>query len=165
MSSDRKQIIGGLIFLAISLFYGWNARKISLFFLREGQVFTARTIPYALSLLGIGFSFLYLMFPVIRLLRGRHNTNAKESQQSGISNPDKKTVLILLALMLVYVALFPLLGFIVSTIIFLASGFYVLGVRSIKALVIVPLGFVLVFWLLVGVLLNIHLLSGRIWGW
>lgn len=164
MSSAQKQLVGGIIFLAFSVFYGWEAGNISLFFTREGQVFTARTVPYALSLLGIAFSLYMVVVAAVRLIR--QNAAAAQEQTSTDSPPRTlhwRPVVLLIALMGVYAALFSVLGFIVATTGFLIGTFAVLGARGWKSLLVVPIGTVLVFWLLVGVVMNIHLVQGTIW--
>lgn len=168
MKTISKQIAGGLIFLAISLFYGIKARGIELFFYKEGQIFTARTIPYALSILGIIFSVLYLIFPIVRLLRLQKKSvpgpsNSDDTEGNDAASHDWKTVVMLLILMIFYVAMFSLLGFIIATIAFLMGGFFIMGIRSWKGLLIVPTAIVVIFWLLIEVLLNIHLMSGSLW--
>lgn len=166
MKTISKQIAGGLIFLAISLFYGIKARGIELFFYKEGQIFTARTIPYALSILGIIFSVLYLIFPIARLLRLQMKSvpgHSGDTEGRDAASHDWKTVVMLLILMIFYVAMFSLLGFIIATIAFLMGGFFIMGIRSWKGLLIVPTAIVVIFWLLVEVLLNIHLMSGSLW--
>lgn len=165
-SSAKKQITGGIIFLVISILYGWEAGRISLFYTREGQIFTAQTVPYTLSLLGIVFSVLYILIPVAKMML--ESRQKKPDKMQSFSSAEKGSshwlpVILLLLLMTVYVALFSFLGFILSTIGFLAGGFYILGIRSWKHLVLVSVGVVIIFWLLVGVLLDIYLIEGTIW--
>lgn len=158
MSAAHKRLTGGLVFLALSGFYGWEAGNIALFFTREGQVFTARTVPYALSLLGIAFS-LSLVIPAALTLIGKPAGAA----QGAVRRLDWRPVILLVVLMSAYVALFSLLGFLVATTGFLIGAFAVLGGRGPRSLLVIPIGTVAVFWLLVSVVMNIHLAEGTIW--
>ena len=155
MSAAHKRLTGGLVFLALSGFYGWEAGNIALFFTREGQVFTARTVPYALSLLGIAFS-LFLVIPAALTLIGK-------PAQGAVRRLDWRSVILLVVLMSAYVALFSLLGFLVATTGFLTGAFAVLGGRGPRSLLVIPIGTVAVFGLLVSVVMNIHLAEGTIW--
>ena len=161
MSAAHKRLTGGLVFLALSGFYGWEAGNIALFFTREGQVFTARTVPYALSLLGIAFS-LFLVIPAALTLIGKPAADA-EAAQGAARRLDWRPVVLLVVLMSAYVALFSLLGFLVATTGFLIGAFAVLGGRGPRSLLVIPIGTVAVFWLLVSVVMNIHLAEGTIW--
>lgn len=161
MSAAHKRLTGGLVFLALSGFYGWEAGNIALFFTREGQVFTARTVPYALSLLGIAFS-LFLVIPAALTLIGKHAADAGAAQ-GAVRRLDWRSVILLVVLMSAYVALFSLLGFLVATTGFLTGAFAVLGGRGPRSLLVIPIGTVAVFWLLVSVVMNIHLAEGTIW--
>ena len=169
MSPARKQLTGGLMFLALSLFYGWEAGNISLFFTRQGQAFNARTVPYALSFLGSVFSLFLTITAIVRLIRTPDP--AAEEQGSGGAGPtgglarklNWRPVILLIVLMSAYVALFSLLGFIAATTGFLIGAFAVLGSRGWRSLLLVPVGTVALFWLLVSVGMNIHLAEGTIW--
>ena len=162
MSAAHKRLTGGLVFLALSGFYGWEAGNIALFFTREGQVFTARTVPYALSLLGIAFS-LFLVIPAALTLIGKPATAAEGAARGAVRRLDWRPVILLVVLMSAYVALFSLLGFLVATTGFLMGAFAVLGGRGPRSLLVIPIGTVAVFWLLVSVVMNIHLAEGTIW--
>ena len=161
MSAAHKRLTGGLVFLALSGFYGWEAGNIALFFTREGQVFTARTVPYALSLLGIAFS-LFLVIPAALTLIRKPAADAGAAQ-GAVRRLGWRPVILLVVLMSAYVALFSLLGFLVATTGFLIGAFAVLGGRGPRSLLVIPIGTVAVFWLLVSVVMNIHLAEGTIW--
>ena len=174
MSSACKQLTGGLVFLAISLFYGWEAGNISLFFTREGQIFNARTVPYALSLIGIVFSLFLTISGVAGLVRrpqgsegadmgGGEGDGGESGRRAGAAGLNWRPVVLLTVLMAAYAALFSFLGFTVATAGFLIGAFAVLGARGWRSLLAVPVGTVMVFWLLVAVVMNIHLAEGTLW--
>ena len=165
MSSAWKQLTGGLVFLAISLFYGWEAGNISLFFTREGQIFNARTVPYALSLIGIVFSLFLTISGVAGLVRRPQGSEGggESGRRAGAAGLNWRPVVLLTVLMASYAGLFSFLGFTVATAGFLIGAFAVLGARGWRSLLAVPVGTVIVFWLLVAVVMNIHLAEGTLW--
>ena len=63
---------------------------------------------------------------------------------------------------LVYVYLATLFGYIISTIVFMILGFYLLGVRSLFPLILIPPAITLASYYLFGTLLNIFLPSGSL---
>jgi len=56
-----KERIGALFFLALSIIYGYYGSEIRLYPGDELEPMTARTMPYFLSLMGIGFSLVLLI--------------------------------------------------------------------------------------------------------
>lgn len=168
MLPSHKQLIGGLIFLALSIFYGLEAGRIFFFFTKEGQVFTARTVPYTLSLLGIVFSSALIIPPLVRLVRQRRLSRGsshgdREAVRPGAYKPNWLPVLLLIILMAAYAALFSLLGFIAATTGFLIGAFAVLGARGWRSVLLIPVCITAAFRLLIGGLLSIHLAEGTIW--
>ena len=69
---------------------------------------------------------------------------------------------IMLAAFLVYVYLVTLLGYVASTIAFLALSFYMLGVKKIWLLLILPLGITAATYYLFETLLDVYLPSGNL---
>ena len=63
---------------------------------------------------------------------------------------------------LVYVYLATLFGYVISTIAFMVLGFYLLGVRSIWPLILIPPAITLASYYLFGTLLNVFLPSGSL---
>ena len=54
------------------------------------------------------------------------------------------------------------LGFVVSSTLFLMGGYWLLGERRIKTLLLASIPFVLVFWFVLVKLLDIYLAPGRL---
>lgn len=160
MRKSRKQLVGGLVFLALSIFYGWEAGNISLFFTKEGQVFTARSVPYSLSLLGIIFSLALIIPALMHLPRSSKQQDSVEFALPGLN---WLPVLLLIVLMALYAALFSLLGFTVATVGFLIGAFAVLGARGWRSMLLIPICTAAGFRLLIGGLLKIHIAEGTIW--
>jgi hypothetical protein len=69
---------------------------------------------------------------------------------------------IMLAAFLVYVYLVTLFGYVASTIAFLALSFYMLGVKKIWLLLILPLGITAATYYLFETLLDVYLPSGSL---
>jgi hypothetical protein len=63
---------------------------------------------------------------------------------------------------LVYVYLATLFGYVISTIAFMVLGFYLLGVRSLWPLILIPPAITLASYYLFGTLLNVFLPSGSL---
>ena len=125
LTADR---ISALVFLAVSIAYGIGAGSIELYPGSETEPFTARTFPLILAWAGGLLSFLLLIQPV------------------GAGDPslfrrdfDWTRVALLCALMLAYGATIKSVGFLVSTTIFLALGFLILGERRWLLIVVVSI--------------------------
>ena len=71
----------------------------------------------------------------------------------------------LLALTSLYALALNGLGFVLASILFLATGYWLLGVRSVKLLAVASIPFVLVFWLVLTQLLDIYLAPGQWLAW
>jgi putative tricarboxylic transport membrane protein len=147
-----RERIGALFFLALSVAYGYYATEIKLFPGDEYEPMTARTLPYVLSALGIGLS-------LILLFTGR------QGQLGGqLLRLNWKPVVILLGLTLLYGFSLDWFGFLISTTLFLIAGFYTLGEKRIKILLLVAVPFVFLFWFGLTQMLDIYLAPGRIFG-
>ena len=69
---------------------------------------------------------------------------------------------VMLGAFLFYVYLATLFGYVISTIAFMVLGFYLLGVRSLWALILIPPAITLASYYLFGTLLNVFLPSGSL---
>lgn len=69
---------------------------------------------------------------------------------------------IMLGAFLVYVYLATLFGYVISTMAFMVLGFYLLGVRSLWPLILIPPAITLASYYLFGTLLNVFLPSGSL---
>jgi len=156
----NKDLIGSLIFLALSIAYGASAQLIPFYPGDEYEPFTARTLPFVLSVLGAGLSFSLL----ISSLKNTKDADAeliKPTLKSAVGY-DWNTVIKLLALMIFYAVALKWLGFIIATTVFLFGGFWILGERRKKVLFGASLPFVVVFWFMLTQLLDIFLAPGQL---
>jgi|GEM_PF-2727138 len=165
MNQDIKNIIGGCFFLALSIIYGILASSISLFVVGSSQLFTARTIPLALSTIGTVCSFFLILPSFIRILRTRftYSHPIKKQEHSNLISLGKSVAFFLL-LMTAYALLFQILGFIIASTGLIYAGTRILGERKIIQPLMISFGIVMGFWLLISLFLDIYLPSGWIWG-
>ena len=147
-----RERIGALFFLALSAAYGYYATEIKLYPGDEYEPMTARTLPYVLSALGIGLSLILLV------------TGRQGRLDGQLLRLDWKPVIILLGLTLLYGIALDWFGFLIATTLFLIAGFYTLGEKRIKVLLLVSVPFVFLFWFGLTQLLDIYLAPGRIFG-
>ncbi len=145
-----KERIGALFFLVLSMAYGYYGSEIRLYPGDELEPMNAQTLPYVLSIMGIGLS-------VFLLLAGK-DTRPQRVNQSKEWLP----VVLLLVLTLIYGLTLDWLGFLISTTLFLIGGFWVLGERRWSVLLKVAVPFVLLFWGLLTQVLDIYLAPGRL---
>lgn len=151
----RKDKVGAAFFLALSLVYGVLALDIPLTFVGEDEVFTARTLPYALSIVGIIISSLILILP--------SESSEKKAQVPEIFRGLEWSRVIQLAVLMIFYGLtIKWLGFILSTSLFLSGGYWILGERRIKVLLLASIPVVVVFWFLMTKLLGVYLAPGEI---
>ena len=140
--------IGALIFLALSIFYGYLASQIPDATGLEGPVKPA-TLPLLLSISGVTVSILILLLPSqevkVSLVLDRNNLFR---------------VVGLLVSMVIYGLTLSILGFFLATVLFLITGFWVMGIREQKVLFSLPVIVATFFWLVLTKILGIHLDSG-----
>ncbi len=147
--------VGALFFLAVSIAYGLYAFKIPLTFLSQEETFNARTMPFALSVLGALLCVLIIVLPP-----------ARENEQDHIhhifSGLDWPRCILFIAIMIVYAFAMTWIGFIIASILFLAAGFYILGERRIKVLLLASIPLVIGIWLLMSKILGMYIAPGEI---
>ncbi|MEM8794628.1 MAG: tripartite tricarboxylate transporter TctB family protein [Pseudomonadota bacterium] len=132
LSKDR---IGGILLLLFCLAYAYLSQHIRLLPFQANTAFHARTMPEVLSVIGIGLSFILIVFP------------------GSASKPDLKGFdLVKGAFFLLLMSLYGFtvrpLGFLVSTSLFLMIGFWLLGERKAITLILVSVPLVVAFWVL-----------------
>lgn len=145
-----KERIGALFFLLLSIIYGYYGQQIRLFPGDEFEPMTAQTLPFVLSMMGIGLS-LFL------LVTSKQPASSNEQTQN-----EWLPVILLIGLTLLYGLTLDWLGFLLSTTLFLMGGFRILGERNWKVIVKIAVPFVLVFWGGLTQLLDIYLAPGRL---
>jgi len=150
-----REKVGALFILLFSLAYGLMARKIPLSFLSQQEVFTARTMPYDLAVAGIILSLAIIVLPTV-------DPDGKKSLADETRGMDWSTAILLVILMLLFGLVMKWLGFILSSIIFLLCGFWVLGERNIKLMFFSAIPLVLILWSIMSLLLGVYIAPGEI---
>lgn len=151
----NREKAGALFFLTLSLGYGAMAFKIPLIFLSQGETFNARSMPYGLSMAGIVLSLLILILPP---MAGKESQTARQA----LSGLDWRRAIYLIVLMVIYSLAMPWIGFVSASIFFLIAGFYILGERNIKLILLSSLPLVTVLWLLLNKVLGMYIAPGEI---
>jgi len=146
-----KDHIGGLVFLGVSIVYGYQTGKIPLIVGDEFEPFNAQTLPTALTWL-CGFLSIALLATAKR----------DSSNRLVLMGYDFALVGKLLFLVVLFGIALEWLGFIVSTALFLIAGYWLLGERRIKMLLLASVPFVVIFWFVLVQLLDIYLAPGRL---
>ncbi len=146
-----KDHIGGLVFLCLSVAYGFYAGDIQLLPGDEFAPFNAQSLPNALAVLG-GILSVALIVTADRSIEGRVK----------LAGYDFWLVAKLLVLVLLLGFALPWLGFLLSTILFLIGGYWMLGVRQVKTLLLASIPFSVVLWFILAQLLDIYLAPGRV---
>lgn len=150
-----REKVGALVIFLFSAAYGLLARNIPLSFLSQQEVFTARTMPYGLAVIGIVLAFFILVLPTV-------DPEGKKSLSETTKGMDWSTAIQLVVLMLIFGLIMKWLGFILSSILFLLAGFWVLGERRIKLMLFSALLLVAVLWFIMAFLLGVYLAPGEI---
>jgi putative tricarboxylic transport membrane protein len=150
-----REKVGALLILLFSLAYGLMARKIPLSFLSQQEVFTARTMPYGLAVAGMILSLAIIVLPTV-------DPAGKKSLADETRGMDWSTAILLVILMLLFGLIMKWLGFILSSIIFLLCGFWVLGERNIKLMFCSAIPLVLILWSIMSLLLGVYIAPGEI---
>ncbi|PKF49407.1 tripartite tricarboxylate transporter TctB family protein [Enterovibrio nigricans] len=145
-----KDHIGGLVFLCLSVAYGYYARTIPMFPGDEYEPFNAQTLPIALSWMGG-------ILAILMLATARRDAASKLS----VAGLDFLLVAKLLALIVAFAFALEWVGFTLSTIFFLIGGYWVLGERRPKMLFIASVPFAVGIWFVLAKLLDIYLAPGR----
>jgi putative tricarboxylic transport membrane protein len=151
---DHKDRLGSLLILAFSIVYMRYALVLPVDPLAGEVSFTARTLPVGLAAAAIAFSFLQLILSV----RTGDEVRVSRAVKGYRWRP---TVLLILA-MSAYATLFGVLGFLLSSFLFLSAGFFILGER--RWLLTVSIAGILVgfLWVLLTQVFGLHLDAGDI---
>ncbi|MDN3682569.1 tripartite tricarboxylate transporter TctB family protein [Vibrio tapetis subsp. quintayensis] len=140
--------VGAILFLLVCFVYGYQTAQIPLFPGDEYEPFTARTLPFILTAIGIFLSLAMIV-------------TAKTDEQSGaIMDFNWKLLFGFLALMAVYGVGLTYIGFVLATSFFLLAGFYILGERRKSVLFGASFPFVIAFYLLLTQVLEVYLEPG-----
>ncbi|EAR60768.1 tripartite tricarboxylate transporter TctB family protein [Neptuniibacter caesariensis] len=146
-----KDHIGGLVFLGLSVAYGYYAGQIPLLPGDEFEPFHAQTVPNALALLGS-------LLSVALLLSATRSPGNKLS----LRGYDFPLVSKLLLLVVLFALALEWVGFLLATIFFLIGGYWLLGERRIKTLLVASVPFAVGIWFVLTQLLDIYLAPGQL---
>jgi putative tricarboxylic transport membrane protein len=150
-----REKVGALVMLLFSMAYGLLALKIPLSFLAQNEFFTSRTMPYALAVLGVLIALLILVFPTV-------DPEGKRSLREETHGMDWKTAILLVVGMIAYGLTMKWIGFIISSILFLLVGFYILGERRIKRMLLASIPLVVMLWFIMSSLLGVYIAPGEL---
>jgi putative tricarboxylic transport membrane protein len=152
MASEK---VGALLMLLFSTAYGWLATRIPLSFLAQRESFTSRTMPYGLAVLGIVLAVLILVLPTV-------DEKGKPAMKEVVAGLDWRRAFSLVGLMIVYGLIMKWTGFVIASILFLLAGFYLLGERRWKVMLLAAVPLVLVLWFVMSSLLGMYIAPGEI---
>jgi putative tricarboxylic transport membrane protein len=151
----KSEKMGALLILALSIAYGLYAFKIPLIYLSQGETLNARTMPYALSVAGIALSLLIIVLPDFEAQKSR---TVKET----FSGLDWRRTGWLTGLMIAYSLSMPWIGFVVSSIGFMAGGTMILGERNPKMILLASIPLVIALWLILTKVLGMYIAPGEL---
>ncbi len=140
LSKDR---VGAMLLLAFCVGYGVMSQEIRMLPFQMNAAFHARTMPEALSVLGIVLALMLLIFPgsdTKPVLRGYNWLTAA----------------LVILLMFAYALTVRPAGFLLATTLFLMVGFALLGERRPLVLVGASAPIVVGFWLLMSEVLDVY---------
>jgi putative tricarboxylic transport membrane protein len=146
---NNSRVVGAVFLLLFSA-YGYFTGDIHLDFWSEEELFTARSLPYAIAAAGIFISLLLIALP-----------SPDTDWKTWLAFDWIPAILLLLAMSL-YGLVFEYLGFVLSTILFLIISYLVLGERRITWMLIGSVPLVLGFWMLMD-FLGIYLEPGELY--
>jgi putative tricarboxylic transport membrane protein len=148
-----REKAGALFFLLLSMGYGALAFQIPLIFLSQGETFNARSMPYGLAIAGMVLSLLILILPV---------PEKSQTARQALSGLDWRRAAYLILAMVIYSLAIPWIGFLLSSTFFLIAGFYILGERNIKLILLSSIPLVIVLWLILNKTLGMYIAPGEI---
>jgi putative tricarboxylic transport membrane protein len=147
-----------LIFLVISLIYGYAAFNYPLLPFEHGMAFLPNTQPMALSVLGVVVALIIIFAP-----KARSDDDSLDSIDLDQLRQFKiGQTLGLVAAMVLYAVLLRPIGFLAATALFIVGCGIVLGERKFHVLIPIAVVTAVVIWYLVQETLGIFL---RPWPW
>jgi len=152
----NRELLGPSLFLALFTLYAIVAWQIPLLPFEEYETFTSATLPKV-----------YAAFGIIVCLLSIGATLLKPTEKTDSDDVLEKSNVLrtfgLLILMVVYSAALEPIGFLISTSVFLLVGFFVMGERRKKILLLASIPVAVVFWFLMTQVLGIYLVPGNLW--
>jgi len=151
LTRDR---VGGLIFLALSLSYGYHAGQLEMLPGDEFEPFTARTMPLALAAIGTLLSSLLFITAMMKPV--------SSDDQISVEGFDLALTGKLLGLIVLFGLALHWIGFLLATVLFLLGGYWLLGERRPKVLLLASVPFAIGIWVILAQLLDIYLAPGQL---
>jgi len=148
-----KNTIGSIFFLAFSSFYFYSVFSIKKMPMAQFEVMSASTFPYYIGLTGIIVSVILLVLSLLE-------KNKENLSLTYLRSLDLKTTTLFILLMIFYGFTIRPLGFIFSTMIFLAIGFIILKGRNIKRIFLISVGVSVGFYVLLNNVLGVYIDAG-----
>ena len=152
----NRELLGPSLFLALFTLYAIVAWQIPLLPFEEYETVTSATLPKVYAAFGI---IVCLLSIGATLLKPTEKTDADDV----LEKSNVLRTLGLLILMVVYSAMLEPVGFLISTSAFLLIGFFVMGERRKKILLLASIPVAVVFWFLMTQVLGIYLVPGNLW--
>ena len=152
MTRDR---VSAVILLLFSVGYGWMSTSIQMFAGAEADPFTPQTLPRTLAAMGTLLAIGLFVFG--------GSGKGGQSFRSAFAGLDWGKSLQLLVLMVLFAVAIEWLGFVIASALFLAGGFWVLGIRRWRTIALGSLPLSVGFWLILAKLLDIYLSPGELW--
>ena len=152
----NRELLGPSLFLALFTLYAIVAWQIPLLPFEEYETVTSATLPKVYAAFGI---IVCLLSIGATLLKPTEKTDADDV----LEKSNVLRTLGLLILMVIYSAMLEPIGFLISTSAFLLIGFFVMGERRKKILLLASIPVAVVFWFLMTQVLGIYLVPGNLW--
>ena len=150
-----REKVGALVMLLFSAAYGWLTTRIPMSFLAQQETFNSRTMPYGLAVLGMILSLLILVLPTV-------DEEGRLTLKEVCAGLDWRRAISLVVLMVVYGLIMKWTGFVIASILFLLVGFYLLGERRWKVMLLAAVPLVLVIWFVMSSLLGMYIAPGEL---
>lgn len=150
-----REKLGALIMLMVSIGYGISAFSIQLTFLAEQEMFNSRTMPIALSAVGILLSLAILILPTV-------DPEGRMPLIEVIHDMDWKRTNLLIVSMIIYGLVMKWIGFILASIIFLIICFRILGETRKKRILLSAIPLVCILWVIMSSLLGVYIAPGEL---
>jgi putative tricarboxylic transport membrane protein len=150
-----KVRLPGLVLLMIATMYALQVAQIPVPAAAVGEVMTPRTMPKILAGLLAGIGLVLLIRP------GSTGLSGSGTLRTDVVLWIRAAGLMLLAL--VFALVLDFLGVLIASALVLFAGLFFLNVRRPLVLIAVPLGVVLVLWVLLSAVLGIYLHPGDVW--
>ena len=152
----NRQRYGALLFLLLSLFYGWQIPDIQQLPVDRMEVMNARSLPWFLAGTGVLLSMLLL---IVDMLQPQHSGESTPAR----SVRDTLSAAALLLWTFCFAFLLGVAGFWLAVSLFLFGGFLLLGERRVWFAALVAAGSGTVLYLLLKFGLDLYLPVGTLW--